>query len=68
MNRLIVEAIMNLSMAPELLVSILNTKLRNDYTSLYDLCEDLDVHLDDLEAILKNHGYHYDENQNQIKK
>lgn len=59
---------MNLSMAPELLVSILNTKLRNDYTSLYDLCEDLDVHLDDLEAILKNHGYHYDENQNQIKK
>ncbi len=59
---------MNLSMAPELLVSILNTKLRNDYASLYDLCEDLDIHMDDLEVTLKRHGYHYDENQNQIKK
>lgn len=55
-------------MAPELLVSILNTKLRNDYASLYDLCEDLDIHMDDLEVTLKRHGYHYDENQNQIKK
>lgn len=59
---------MNLSMAPELLVSILNTKLRNDYASLYDLCEDLDIHLDDLQDILKQHHYVYDEQQNQIKK
>ena len=59
---------MNLSMAPELLISIFNTKLRNDYASLYDLCEDLDVHLTDLEAILLQHHYHYDEQQNQIKK
>lgn len=58
---------MNLSMAPELLVSILNTKLRNHYSNLYDLCEDLDIHLTELEAILEQHHYHYDESTNQIK-
>lgn len=59
---------MNLSMAPELLVSILNTKLRNNYTSLYQLCEDLDINMDELETILHNNNCSYDEIQNQIKK
>ena len=59
---------MNLSMDPQLLISILNTKLRNTYASLYDLCDDLDINQADLELILETNHYQYDESLNQIKK
>lgn len=59
---------MDLTMNPVLLVSIINTKLRNQYTSLHDLCEDLDLHYDDLQAVLNRSHYVYDEDQNQIRK
>lgn len=58
MNKLPNDAIM--------LVSVLNTKLRDFYPSFSALCEDLDV---DGEAILQKLSaidYHYDENRNQF--
>lgn len=55
-------------MDPQLLISILNTKLRNTYASLYDLCDDLDINQADLELILETNHYQYDESLNQIKK
>ena len=58
---------MDLTINPVLLISILNTKLRNQYTSLYDLCEDLDLRYDDLKEVLKQNHYIYDEDQNQIR-
>lgn len=55
-------------MDPILLISILNTKLRNEYPTLYDLCDDLDINQADLEHILSKNNYVYDEKLNQIKK
>ncbi|MCU0104098.1 DUF4250 domain-containing protein [Acholeplasma vituli] len=59
---------MNITMDPILLISILNTKLRNEYPTLYDLCDDLDINQADLEHILGKNSYVYDEKLNQIKK
>ena len=59
---------MNITMDPILLISILNTKLRNEYPTLYDLCDDLDLNQADLEHILDKNNYVYDEKLNQIKK
>lgn len=51
----------------QLLVSILNTKLRNDYDSLESLCDDLDVNQDDIICKLAKDGYIYDDASNQFK-
>lgn len=49
------------------LISILNTKLRNDYDSLESLCDDLDVNQDDIIDKLAKDGYIYDDALNQFK-
>lgn len=49
------------------LVSIINTKLRNDYKSLTILCEDLDISQSSLIEKLNNCGYRYNEDLNQFK-
>ena len=58
---------MNANMDPNLLLSLVNTKLRNTYTSLEDLSqgENLDKTLivETLELI----DYYYDEKENQFK-
>ena len=52
---------------PLLLVSILNTKLRDVYNSLEALCDDLDESIEEICAILNENGYVYDPNLNQFK-
>lgn len=56
-----------LDMNPEVLVSIINQKLRDYYSSLQDLCEDLDIVEDMLVLKLNTAGFHYDVVQNQFK-
>ena len=51
-----------------ILLSVINTKLRDLYSSLDDLCEDLDYDKDEIIAQLKEIGYYYDEELNQLKK
>ena len=51
---------------PMILLSYLNTKLRDDYPSLEALCEGLDVAQDEIEAPLAAAGYAYDADQNRF--
>ena len=50
-----------------ILLSMINMKLRDSYGSLDDLCEDLDESKVEIEEILGNAGYRYDESSNQFK-
>lgn len=52
---------------PYICVSLLNMKLRDQYPSLADLCEDLDINLEKLIANLKDHSFYYDPQTNQFK-
>lgn len=52
---------------PAMLVSFLNLKLRDMYSSLSALCDDLDEDESELLDRLKKAGYRYDEDLNQIK-
>lgn len=49
---------------PYLLLSIINTKLRDNYSNLDDLCEDLDVSKEQIISKLKEIQYVYDEQKN----
>lgn len=51
---------------PYILLSYLNTKLRDQYASLAALCEDLDEDQTALEEIMQTIQYHYDVNRNQF--
>ncbi len=53
---------------PELLLSIINTKLRDFYSSLDDLCDDLDEDKENIINILSSIDYTYDENLNKFVK
>lgn len=57
---------MNLPKDPMLLLSVVNTKLRDQYTSLDALCEDMQADREELETKLQNIDYTYDENTNQF--
>ena len=50
---------MTLPQDPNMLVSFINMKLRNDYPSLVALCDDLDISVDELRQRLRNAGYEY---------
>ena len=50
-----------------MLVSFLNMKLRDEYPSLDDLCEDLELDRREIEARLAAAGYEYDEAHNRIR-
>ena len=52
---------------PLVLLSVINTKLRDFYSSLEDLCEDLDESYDEIKDILSSIGYYYDKESNQFK-
>ena len=52
---------------PMILLSYVNTHLRDDYPTLDALCEDLDVSRTDLEDKLKAVGFVYDERQNRFR-
>ena len=51
---------------PNILLSVINTKLRDFYSSLDDLCDDLDYSKEEVENILNNNGYFYDSSLNQF--
>ncbi len=51
---------------PVLLLSVVNTKLRDYYHSLDALCEDMNVDCDELTSRLKAVGYEYDEERKQF--
>ncbi len=51
---------------PVLLLSYINLKLRDYYSSLDALCDDLDISKSDLIEKLKTINYEYSEEQNQF--
>ena len=55
---------------PNILLSVINTKLRDYYDSFEELCDKEDYSKDEAEEIiniLKNNGYIYDSKSNQFK-
>lgn len=51
---------------PFMLLSYINTQLRDKYSSLAMLCDDLDVNADDIISKLENAGYVYDKDANKF--
>lgn len=49
-----------------MLLSFINMKLRDFYSSLDDLCDDLDESKDDIESRLESIGYIYDKTLNKF--
>lgn len=54
-------------MDPNILVSIINLKLRDYYSSLENLCEDMDIDMNVLENSLEKGGFSYNKEVNQFK-
>lgn len=52
---------------PNMLLSMINMKLRDRYRSLDELCNDLDENKSEISDILDKAGYRYDEATNQFK-
>jgi len=52
---------------PILLLSIVNTKLRDFYSNLDELCQDLDESKEEIIDILASSGYIYDKEINQFR-
>ena len=51
---------------PVILLSFINTKLRDEYENLEDLCVALDADAQELSATLAALDYHYDPARNQF--
>lgn len=56
-----------INMNPNILLSIVNMKLRDFYSNLSALCDDLEINEEILKEKLNSIGYTYDENINQFK-
>lgn len=52
---------------PFVLLSLINTKLRDQYDNLEELCEDLNYDINELKDILSKINYFYNEDLNQFK-
>ncbi len=59
-------ALTNLPSDPVMLLSFINLKLRDYYSSLDALCDDLDVPQQELTEKLALIDYHYDREKNQF--
>jgi hypothetical protein len=57
---------MNIPKDPYILLSYINTKLRDDYSNLNDLCDSLNINQVELNASLSNIEYHYDASLNRF--
>ena len=57
---------MSLPQDPMMLFSVVNTKLRDQYKSLDDLCQDMNVKKDDIESRLAAAGFEYNAEQNKF--
>ena len=55
-----------ISLNPYTLLSIINLKLRDYYKSLDDLCDDMNIDLEELTTKLLSIGYFYQETNNQF--
>ena len=55
------------SMDPFMLLSVINTKLRDEYSSLDMLCDDMDIDKENVIDKLSSVDYKYDEGINQFK-
>lgn len=51
----------------DMLLSYVNLKLRDYYSDLDAMCDDLDVNREEIEEKLKKTGYVYDSDRNQFK-
>ncbi len=56
-----------LAMDPNILVSMLNMKLRDEFDSLEAYCEDIGVAMEELKGKIKVTGRTYDSKTNQFK-
>lgn len=56
-----------LKMDSNILLSIINMKLRDFYSSLESLCLDIDLKEEELKEKLSSIGYEYNKEQNQFK-
>ena len=52
---------------PNILLSVINTKLRDTYSSINELCIDLDYSKEEIDEVLNKSGYFYDSSLNQYK-
>lgn len=52
---------------PVMMLSYINTKLRDEYSNLDALCDDLDISKDEVTKKLASIDYHYDAELNQFK-
>ena len=52
---------------PAILLSVINTKLRDQYSSLEALCDDMDVSEEEIKHKPKLLGYEYDSEQNRFR-
>lgn len=52
---------------PAMLLSYINMKLRDQYSSLDELCDDLDISKQEIVEKLKSIDYIYDNEKNQFK-
>ena len=57
---------MELPKDPMLLLSVVNTKIRDHYQTLDALCEDMDVKKEELINTLRGIDYEYDESRHQF--
>lgn len=57
---------MNLPNNPAILLSVVNTKLRDFYPNLKNMCDDLDLDENNLIEKLESIGYTYDEKLNRF--
>jgi len=55
---------LNIPNDPAILLSYINTKLRDEYPSLDELCRSLDLSADDIAAKLAGIGYSYNKERN----
>ena len=52
---------------PIMLLSVINTRLRDEYPSFSALCESLEADPEEIENKLTEAGYYYDKEMNQFK-
>ncbi len=57
---------MELPKDPMILFSFVNMKLRDNYASLDDLCEDMDISKEDILEQLKSAGFEYSSEHNKF--
>lgn len=58
---------MNLPNDPMMLLSVINMKLRDNYNSLAELCEELDIDQEMIKSKLSAVGFEYDSEKNAFR-